>query len=59
MRCDELSTQKEENPSTVKLHMDQIQELHDEVNSFNDAKEFYVPETASSSGLSHVPSQEE
>ena len=37
--------------------MVQIQELQDKVNSLNDAKEFYDLETASSSGLSHVPSQ--
>ena len=36
--------------------MVQIQELQDKVNSFNDAKEFYDPETTNSSGVSHVPS---
>ena len=54
---DELSTQQEENPFTVNQLMLHIQELHDKVNSWNDAQEFYDPETASSSGLSHVPSQ--
>ena len=37
--------------------MDQIQELQDKVNSLTDATDFYDPETASSSALSHVPSQ--
>ena len=37
--------------------MVQIQALQDKVNSLSDAKEVYDPETASSSGLSHVPSQ--
>ena len=37
--------------------MTQIQELQDKENSSTDAKEFCDPETASSSGLSYVPSQ--
>ena len=37
--------------------MVQIQDLQDKVNSLNEAKEFCDPETASSSGLSHLPSQ--
>ena len=37
--------------------MFQMQELQDRVNSLSNAKEFYDPETASSSGLSHVPSK--
>ena len=37
--------------------MVQVQELQDQVNSLNDARHFFDPETASSSGLSHVPSQ--
>ena len=57
LRCDEPSTQKEENNSTVNQFMVQIQELQDKVNSLNDAKESHDPETASSSGVSHVPSQ--
>ena len=43
--------------STVNQLMFQIQELLDKVISLNDAREFYHPETASSSGLSHVPNQ--
>ena len=57
LRIDELSVQQEENPSTVNLLLARIQELHDKVNSLNDPKEFYDPGTASSSGMSHVPSQ--
>ena len=54
----QLSNQgKEENNSTVNQLMVQIQELQDKVNSWKDAKEFYDPPTASSSGLSNVPSQ--
>ena len=34
----------------------QIQELQDKVNSLTDSSVFHAPETASSSGLSHVPS---
>ena len=37
--------------------MAQIQELQDKVNSLSDSREICDPETASSSGLSHVPSQ--
>ena len=35
----------------------QIPDSHNEVNSLSDAREFYDPDTASSSGASHVPSQ--
>ena len=48
---------QEENPSTVNQLLAQIQKLQEKVNSLNDAKEFYDPGTASSSGMSHVPSQ--
>ena len=57
MRSDELSTQKEESKSTANQLMVQIQELQYKVRSLSDANEFYDPETASSSGSSHVPSQ--
>ena len=43
--------------STVNQLMAQIQGLQDKVNSLNEAREFDDPETASSSGLSHHPSQ--
>ena len=46
-----------ENPSTVNPLLTQIQDLHNKVNSLKDAREFSDPETASSSGVSHVISQ--
>ena len=57
MRIDELSTQEKESKSAVNQLMVQLQELQDNVNSLSDAREFCDSETASSSGLSHVPSQ--
>ena len=55
LRIDELSMQQERNPSTVSQLL--IQDLQNKVTSLTDAREFYDPETASSSGSSHVPSQ--
>ena len=57
LRIDELSTQQERNPRTVSQLLTQIQDLQNNVNSVADAREFYDPETASSSGATHVPSQ--
>ena len=57
LRIDELTFQKKECKSTVNQLKVQIHELQDKVSSWKDAKEFFYPETASSSGLSHVPSQ--
>ena len=57
LKIDELSLRQRENPSTVNQLLAQIQDLHDKINSLNDAGEYYDPETASSSGVSHVPSQ--
>ena len=57
LRSDELSTQTEEKNSTVNQLTVQIQELQDKVSSLTDAKQICDPETASSSGLSHVPGQ--
>ena len=37
--------------------MAHIQELQNKVNSLSDAMEFYDPESGSSSGATHVPSQ--
>ena len=37
--------------------MTQTQDVQNKVNSLDDAKELYDPETATSSGASHVPSQ--
>ena len=53
----ELSLRQERNPNTVSRLLKQIQELQDQVNSLAEAKEFHDPDTASSSGASHVPSQ--
>ena len=57
VRIDAVSMQQEENPSTVNQLLAQILELQDKVNSLNDAKEFYGPQTTSSPGMSHVPWQ--
>ena len=55
---DELSTHQERNPTTVSQSLTQLQDLQNKVNSLLDAREFYDPETASSSGATHVPSQQ-
>ena len=57
MRIDELSMQQERNPPAVNQFLTQIQDLQNKVNSLTDAREFYDPDTAGSSGASHVPSQ--
>ena len=57
LRIDELSMQKERNPSIVSQLLTHIQDLQNKVNSLTDARDFYDPETASSSGASHVPNQ--
>ena len=47
--------QKKDEPSTVNQLLSQIQELQEKVNALNEEKEFYDPETASSSsGMFHV-----
>ena len=57
-RIDEWSMhQKKKDPPTVSQLSTQLQELQDKVNSLSHAREFYDPETASSSGATHVPSQ--
>ena len=53
-RIDELSVHQERNPTTVSQLLTQIQVLQNKVNSLSDAGEFYDPETASSSGVTHV-----
>ena len=55
LRIDELSMQQERNPTIASQLLTQIQELKDNVNSLSDAREFYDPESGSSSGVSHVP----
>ena len=57
MRTDELYAQKKEEPSTVSQILSQIRTLQDKVSALNEEKEFHNPQTASSSGVSHVPSQ--
>ena len=56
-RSEELSMQKRRNPTTVSQMMAQIHDLQNKVNSFSDAREFYDPESGSSSGATHVPDQ--
>ena len=48
---------KKDEPSTMNQFLSPVQELQDKVNALNEEKEFYDPETASSFGMSHVPSQ--
>ena len=50
-----LDESEKESQSTVNQLTVQIQELQDKANSLNDGRDFHDPETASSSGLSHVP----
>ena len=54
-RSDELSMQQGRNPTTVSQMMAQILELQNKANSLSDAREFYGPESGSSSGATHVP----
>ena len=56
-RIDELSVHHERNPMTVSQLLTQIHDLHNKINSLSDAREFYDPDAASSSGATHVPSQ--
>ena len=56
-RIDELSAHQERNPTTVSQLLTLIQDLHNKLNSLSDAKEFYDPETGSSSGATRVPGQ--
>ena len=48
---------QERNPTTVGQLLTQIRELQNKVNSLSDAREFCDPESGSSSGATHVPSQ--
>ena len=57
---DLLSMRQNKNPVTVSQLcqvLTQIQDSHNKLNSLSDAREFYDPETASSPGATHVPSQ--
>ena len=42
---------------TVSQLLTHVKDLQNKVNSLSDAREFYDPETANSSGATHVPSQ--
>ena len=60
-RSEELSLQQRRNPTnptTVSQMMAQIQDLQNKVNSLSDAREFFDPESGSSSGATHVPDQD-
>ena len=52
-----LYAQKKQDSSTVNQLMSLIGTLQDKMNVLSEEEEFYYPETASSSGMSHVPSQ--
>ena len=54
-RIDESSMHQKRDPTTVSQILTQIQDLQNIVDSFSDARAFYDPETASSSGATHVP----
>ena len=56
-RSEELSMQQRSNPTIVCQMMAQIQDLQSKVNSLSGAREFYDPESGSSSGATHVPDQ--
>ena len=56
-RIDELSMHQERNLTTVSQLLTQFKDSHNKANSLSDASEFYDPESASSSGATHVPSQ--
>ena len=51
------SLRRRKNSFTVNQLTVQIEEWQVKVNSLRDAKEFHDPETASTSGLSNVPSE--
>ena len=48
---------QERNPTTVSQLMVQIRKLQNKDSSLSDAREFYDPESGSSSGATHVPDQ--
>ena len=55
-KLDELSMMQQRDPQTVSQLLAQMRESHGKVNSLSDAREFHDPETAGSSGASHVTS---
>ena len=56
-RGQELSLKQRRNPATVSQTIAQIQDSQNKVNSLSDAREFYDPESGSSSGATHIPDQ--
>ena len=56
-RTDEFMLKRKKNLPTLNQLSSQIRTLQDKVNVLSEEKELYDPETASSSGMSHVPSQ--
>ena len=54
-RSEELSVQQRRNPATVSQMMTQIHVLQNKVNSLLDVREFYDPESGSSSRATLVP----
>ena len=52
-----MSLHQERNPATVSQLLTQIRELQNKVNSLSDAREFFDPESGSSSGATHLPDQ--
>ena len=57
LKLDELSMQQERNTTTVSQLLDSNSGFTIQGEFLADAREFYDPETASTSGASHVPSQ--
>ena len=57
LKIEELSLRKERDPNTMDRLLEQAQDIQNQANSMAEAKEFHDPDTASSSGASHVPSQ--
>ena len=53
-RIDGVSMHQERNPTTVSQLLTRIQDLQNKVNSLSDARDFYDPESGSSSGMSRV-----
>ena len=56
-RNDELFMHQESNLTTVSRLLTQIRDSQNKINSLSDAREFYDPDSGSSSGATHVPSQ--
>ena len=55
-KLDALSMMQQRDPQTVSQLLAQMRESQDKANSLSDAREFHDPETAGSSGATHVTS---